>query len=72
MLLEKLSKHADQLYSDPESPMPPPMYQFTHIPWLIDLDINGTFRGLVRTTEHGDGTELERKRNGSVPFAGEN
>ncbi len=60
MLLEKLTEYAERLSEDPESEMAPPMYQYTRVPWIIDLDQNGNLRGVVRTSD--DSTEQKKKK----------
>ena len=45
MFLEKLSEYADQMS------LPPPMYQFTPIRYVIHLDADGNFKGIDELTE---------------------
>ncbi len=48
MILQRLKEYADRT-----GIVPPPMYERTPIPWLVNLDEDGRFLGIIRTTGGG-------------------
>ncbi|MCS6805829.1 MAG: type I-C CRISPR-associated protein Cas8c/Csd1 [Acidobacteriota bacterium] len=59
MLLQQLRDYSERLE------LPPPMYLKTPITWLIELDVNGNFRGFVAT--EGKGGKKDRGKEYLAP-----
>lgn len=64
MLLQRLKEYNDRI--EKKNPIPP-MYKKTPVPWLVELDGQGNFQGLISTTGGG---KRDKGKEFVIPYPG--